>query len=151
VAEGDRDQGGQWLNLTEAAHRLGWSRERLRSQARRGRVRTMRGNAGELLILVNDDLTGTVTADLTRPGRGAKGGQTGTVKAAPTGQEEELARLRAALAKVEAERDQLRGDLLEARERIGRAEERVAGKDALLEELRRQNDWLRLPWWRRWL
>jgi hypothetical protein len=151
VAEGDRDQGGQWLNLTEAAHRLGWSRERLRSQARRGRVRTMRGNAGELLILVNDDLTGTVTAEMTRPGRAARGGQTRVGKADLTGQEEEFERLRAALAKVEAERDQLRGDLLEARERIGRAEERVAGKDALLEELRRQNDWLRLPWWRRWL
>ena len=46
----DDDQ-GEWLNLAKAAHRLGWPRERLRSLARRGKIRTMRGNAGQLLVL----------------------------------------------------------------------------------------------------
>jgi chromosome segregation ATPase len=109
----------------------------------------MRGNAGELLVLVNDDLTGTVAAEMTRPGRAARSGQTRAVKVDLTGQEEELERLRAELARVTAERDQLRAEELETRERIGRAEERVAGRDALLEELRRQLDWCHKPWWRK--
>jgi hypothetical protein len=52
----DGDQGGQWLNVTQAAHRLGWSRERLRSLARRGRIRTRRSNTGELMVLLTPEL-----------------------------------------------------------------------------------------------
>jgi hypothetical protein len=66
------------------------------------------------------------------------------VRSASTGQDQELERLHAELAKAQTE-------LLEARERAARAEERIAGRDALLEELRRQNDWLRRPWWRKLL
>ena len=131
--EDDRDQVGRWLNLTEAAHRLGWSRERLRSQARRGRLQTMRGNAGELLVLVTSDLTGAATVGRARPERSP----TRSV-AAGQADREEVERLRAELAKVTAE-------LLDARERAARAEERLAGRDALVEELRRQLDRDRQP------
>jgi hypothetical protein len=142
------DQNGQWLNLTEAAHRLGWSRERLRSHARRGRMRTMRGNAGELLVLVTPDLTGTV-----RPGRSDQGGRTRAVRGGQT--EQEMAALRA--------------ELMTARERAAKAEgELTAGQRTeavlreLVDELRAQlsrergrrrvaEAQLALPWWRRWL
>jgi chromosome segregation ATPase len=140
----EKDQDGQWLNLTEAAHRLGWSRERLRSHARRGRIRTMRGNAGELLVLVTSDLTGA-----------AKGGQTGAVqtRAVRDGQtDQEIANLRA--------------ELMAARDRAARAEgELAAGQrtEAAMHELvdelkqqlsrergRRREAEARLarPWWR---
>jgi hypothetical protein len=143
----EKDQDGQWLNLTEAAHRLGWSRERLRSHARRGRIRTMRGNAGELLVLVTSDLTGA-----------AKGGQTGAVqtRAVRGGQtDQEIANLRA--------------ELMAARDRAARAEgELAAGQRTeaalreLVEELRAQvtrergprreaEARLSRPWWKRWL
>jgi hypothetical protein len=149
------DQDGQWLNLTAAAHRLGWSRERLRSYARRGNLRTMRGNSGELLVLVTADLTGVATA------RPDQGGQTGVVKRGQTravkgGQtEQELASLRA--------------ELMAARDRAARAEgELAAGQRTeaalrdLIDELRAQvtrergrrreaEARLPRPWWKRWL
>ena len=47
----------EWLNLTQAAKRLGWSRERLRSMARRGRLQFRRGsNSSELFVLVTPEL-----------------------------------------------------------------------------------------------
>jgi hypothetical protein len=147
------DQGGQWLNLTEAAHRLGWSRERLRSHARRGRMRTMRGNSGELLVLVTSDLTGVAG-----PGRSDRGGRTRAVKAADRSSAE---------AAQQAERWRA---LAEERGRaLARAEgELAAGQrtEAALRELvdelkaqlarersRRHDVEVRLarPWWRRWL
>jgi hypothetical protein len=131
---GEDDQGGQWLNLTEAAHRLGWSRERLRSHARRGRLRTMRGNSGELLVLVTADLTGVAAA------RSDQGGQTGVVKhgrtrAARGGQTEpdrteEITALKVALARAEGE---------------------LAATNRLVDELKRELEWHKRPWWRRWL
>jgi hypothetical protein len=149
------DQDGQWLNLTEAAHRLGWSRERLRSHARRGRIRTMRGNAGELLVLVTSDLTGAAKGGQTRAvrTRAVKGGLTEAVIAGQTDQE--IANLRA--------------ELMAARDRAARAEgELAAGQRTeaalrdLIDELRAQvtrergrrreaEARLPRPWWKRWL
>jgi hypothetical protein len=150
---GEDDQGGQWLNLTEASHRLGWSRERLRSHARRGRLRTMRGNAGELLVLVTGDLTGVAA---TRPDRGGrtrvgKRGLAESVKGGLTDQE---------IAGLQTE-------LMAARERAARAEgELAAGQRTetalreLVDELRAQlsrergrrreaEARLARPWWKR--
>ena len=135
------DQDGQWLNLTAAAHRLGWSRERLRSYVRRGNLRTMRGNSGELLVLVTTDLTGAATVKYDRPGRAVS--DRPTPEAA---QEAERWRILAeqrgqALARAEGELtalgrlvDEMRAALEREQARADRLEARLA-----------------LPWWRRWL
>ena len=60
----ESDQVAEWLNLTRSAHRLGWSRERLRSLARRRKVETMRGNSGELLIRMTPELAALATPGL---------------------------------------------------------------------------------------
>jgi hypothetical protein len=65
-------RGDEWLSLTQAAQRLGWSRERLRGLIRRDyqrgegrRYETMRGNGGELLVR----LTPALTTAVGHPGR----------------------------------------------------------------------------------
>src|SRR4051812_20051424 len=48
---------GQWLGQSEAASRLGWRLERLRAAARRGRLHRRKGNTGQWLVFVPDELT----------------------------------------------------------------------------------------------
>jgi chromosome segregation ATPase len=47
---------GQWLTQSEAAARLGWHLEKLKSAARRGRFQRRKGNRGEWLVLVPAEL-----------------------------------------------------------------------------------------------
>jgi len=47
---------GQWLPQPEAASRLGWHLEKLKSAARRGRFQRRKGNRGEWLVLVPAEL-----------------------------------------------------------------------------------------------
>src|SRR3954465_9126795 len=49
-------QPGQWLGQTEAAARLGWHLERLKSAARRGKLMRRKGNAGQWLVFVPDTM-----------------------------------------------------------------------------------------------
>ena len=47
---------GQWLSQSEAAARLGWHLERLKSAARRGKLRRRKGNRDEWLVFVPDEM-----------------------------------------------------------------------------------------------
>jgi hypothetical protein len=67
----DGDQGGQWLNVTQAAHRLEWPRERLRSLARRGRIQTRRSNTGELMVLLTPEMLAKGQEASPRPAHGS--------------------------------------------------------------------------------
>ena len=136
------DDEGEWLNLAQAAHRLGWPRERLRSLARRGKVRTMRGNAGQLMVLITPGLGGQATVGLAQPSPAHEAGPTEPGPAHPA--QPDLAH----------EVADLRDDLMEARE--------LAAMGRLVDELRaalereqarsdRLEEALRRPWWRRWL
>jgi hypothetical protein len=119
-----------WLSLSEAADRSGLHRDAIRSRARRGLIPSRRDNRGQWLVQlpadalargdqVNDhDLT-TALADL----------------------HEEIADLRVAIARAEADRD--------AAKAVAVAE--AAAKDALVVELRKLLDDARRPWWRRWV
>src|SRR4051812_25833717 len=115
----DDDQ-GEWLNLAQAARRLGWPRERLRSLARRGKVRTMRGNSGELMVLVTPGLNGRAMVGLAQPSLAHEVGL-----AQPDLAQE--ARLEAA---------DLRDELMKARERAARTEGELAAMGRLVDELR---------------
>ena len=102
----------------------------------------MRGNAGELLVLVTPDLTGVAG-----PGRSDRGGRTRVAKGGQT-DPAEVAQLRERAAKAEGELtagqrteavlrelvDELRAQLSRERGRRRVAEAQLA-----------------LPWWRRWL
>jgi hypothetical protein len=48
---------GQWLTQTEAASRLGWHVERIKSAARRGKLQRRKNNQGQWLVLVTPELT----------------------------------------------------------------------------------------------
>ena len=47
---------GQWLTQSEAASRLGWHVERVKSAARRGRLQRRKNNQGQWLVLVTPEL-----------------------------------------------------------------------------------------------
>jgi hypothetical protein len=47
---------GQWLTQSEAASRLGWHVERIKSAARRGRLQRRKNNQGQWLVLVTPEL-----------------------------------------------------------------------------------------------
>lgn len=47
---------GQWLTQTEAAARLGWHVERVKSAARRGRLQRRKNNHGQWMVLIPPDL-----------------------------------------------------------------------------------------------
>ena len=88
----DDDQ-GEWLNVTRAAHRLGWPRERLRSLVRRGKLPTMRGNSGELLVLITPGLGGQAVAGHSQPDWLAEASPAHPASQ-PISQPEEVAKLR---------------------------------------------------------
>jgi hypothetical protein len=170
----DSGQGGEWLSLTRAADRLGWSRERLRALVRRDLQRgerrkfeTMRSNNGELLVRLTPEL-----ATLAAPGRppwpatpGDHGRPSRPATLADQGVEgataDLVAELWARLALVEGERDRLAGEVERWREAHGKVEVEVArltaeaeGERRLNTELRRQTAKLeaevaelRQPWW----
>jgi hypothetical protein len=116
------DQGAEWLNLTKAAHRLGWSRERLRSLARRRKVETMRGNSGELLIRMTPELTGLVI-----PGQAQEVGRPKPMRPAhgsawEADDADQVAALRDRVGQLEETVAELKDELAEAQVAVARAQ-----------------------------
>ena len=135
-----------WLTLGEAAARTGWRPERIRSLARRGTMPRRRGNGRDWLYQVTPELVA------------ARAEERAGTTADPRAGTDEATRWQAVAA-------DLREELAEVQAGLARAEERAAGKDAVLAELRAQvereiarGDALaaelaeaRRPWWRRWI
>jgi exoribonuclease II len=119
-----------WLTMSEAAERSGLHRDAIRSRARRGLIPSRRDNRGQWLV--------QLTADALAMGDQANGHDLAMVV---TDLQAEIADLRVALARAEADRD--------AAKAVAMAE--VMAKDALVAELRKLLDDARRPWWRRWL
>lgn len=141
MADPEATPSAEWLNLTQAAHRLGWPRERLRSLARRGRLQTKRGNTSELFVLLTPELVDLAQAE-------PKAGPGPTVAVADPDH------LRDRVAELEDQVADLRVDLARAEERVKTADAIAHAKEAasrdLLAELRRDLEWHRQPWWQRW-
>jgi hypothetical protein len=107
----------EWLNMTRAAHRLGWPRERLRGLVRRHRLQTMRGNSGEMLVRMTPELLA----------QAAPGPPHGSASPGSQGQPPRAAH-GPAYGPEEAEAgilDELRNELLDVRERAAGAEREV--------------------------
>src|SRR3954454_19431367 len=114
---------GRWLSQSEAADRLGWRLERVRSAARRGRLQRRKDNRSEWLVFVPDDLS--ARADMAS----SSADDQGPSSADDQGMAELLAELRAELAEERAAR-------AEAGERAARAAGELVAKEALIAELR---------------
>ena len=118
----------EWLNMTRAAHRLGWPRERLRGLVRRHRLQTMRGNSGEMLVRMTPELLAQAAPG---PPHGSaspdsQGQPPRTVHGIAPGTEEAEAgivdELRDRLAQAEADRDRWRQTAEERGMALARAE-----------------------------
>jgi hypothetical protein len=170
----DGDQGGQWLNVTRAAHRLGWSRERLRSLARRGRIQARRSNTGELMVLLTPELLaksgevnpGPAHGSTNRPAHGSTRGSAGDDPEADLWAESEAAALRQQVADLRVELARAQEQVAAARAvavaDVATAEARSAAQEAaaqakeaalreLVDELKAQLAEVRRPWWRKLL
>jgi hypothetical protein len=173
----DGDQGGQWLNVTQAAHRLEWPRERLRSLARRGRIQTRRSNTGELMVLLTPEMLAKGQEASPRPAHGSttRLAYRSTYRPAhgPADDDPEVGLW------AESEAVALRQQVADLRVELARAQEQVAAARAvavadvataearsaaqeaaaqameaalreLVDELKAQLAEARRPWWRRW-
>jgi hypothetical protein len=174
----DGDQGGQWLNVTQAAHRLEWPRERLRSLARRGRIQTRRSNTGELMVLLTPEMLAKGQEASPRPAHGSttRLAYRSTYRPAhgPADDDPEVglwaeseavalrqqvADLRVELARaqeqVAAARAVAVADVATAEARSAAQEAAAQAKEAALrelaDELKAQLAEARRPWWRRLL
>jgi len=174
----DGDQGGQWLNVTQAAHRLEWPRERLRSLARRGRIQTRRSNTGELMVLLTPEMLAKGQEASPRPAHGSttRLAYRSTYRPAhgPADDDPEVglwaeseavalrqqvADLRVELARaqeqVAAARAVAVADVATAEARSAAQEAAAQAKEAalreLVDELKAQLAEVRRPWWRKLL
>jgi hypothetical protein len=157
----------EWLNLSQAARRLGWPREKLRSLARRSRLEVRRTNTGELLVKLTPELLAQAGSPGSAPGLADGSAQRLTAVAGEGSPwaEHALARLAAlevAQADAEAQVVLLKVELAQARaEReaaravamadVAAAQAEAAFKDELIVELKAMLADARRPWWRRWL
>ena len=162
-----------WLTLAQAAIATGRPAEALRAMARRGRLPTMKGNDGRMLVQLTSELEvgrQPAAADLAAGQRvgqeSAVAGQTadlaGRQPAAADPAAGQMAELETKVAGLEEIVAELRDEVLEARVAQARAEAerdgiRIAAeaeKSAIavvVAELKAQLEHSRRSWWRRWL
>jgi hypothetical protein len=138
------------LPLAEAAGRLGKSVDAVRAMIRRGKLATVRGNDGRLLVSVPPSL---VQAD-DQPRLDARLGSDEANDRSSLGERlgdgAAVTRLLTERDEALAEADHWREQAHRAELAQARAEAEVAAKDEVIADLREQLAWHRRPWWRRW-
>jgi hypothetical protein len=143
----EHDQEPPRLPLAEAAARLGKSVDAVRAMIRRGKLATVRGNDGRLLVSVPPSL---VQADAQpRLGNGEAGDRSRL--GARLGDDEAAARLLIERDEALAEADHWREQSHRAKVAQARAEAELAAKNELIGELKAMLAEARRPWWRRWV
>ena len=151
----DPDEATTVLPMAEAASRLGVSVDAVRSRVRRGHLETRRGNDGKTLVLLPKSLLDK-TRDEARLDSDDADDEAVSVSREELARaladrdrardEAEIWRTKAEAARLDAARAEAQ---LEAER--GAAEDRVAARNAVIEELRAELARLRLPFWRRWI
>lgn len=127
--------GRPWLTLSEGAAKSGRHIGALRSLVRRGRISARKGNGGQWLIQLPDELQ----AEPDVATGSAIGGAMGELLA-------EVAELREALAEAKAEARSAR-DIAEAR--VDAAKAKAAAVRELADRLTAELVEARRPWWRK--
>jgi hypothetical protein len=117
----------------------------VRALIRRGKLATVRGNDGRLLVSVPPGLA--QVADQPRPGEDEASDQSSP--GVRLGQDEEVARLLVERDEALAEADHWRDAAHKAELAAATRKAEVAAKDEVIADLREQLAWHRLPWWRR--
>jgi hypothetical protein len=135
------------LPLAEAAARLGKSVDAVRAMIRRGKLTTVRGNDGRMLVSVPPSLA--QAADQPRLGGDEAGDRSGLGER--LGSDEVATRLLIERDEALAEADHWRDQAHRAELAQARAEAEHAAKAELVAELRAMLAEARRPWWRRWL
>jgi hypothetical protein len=125
-----------YIALVEAAQLTGKHPEALRAMARRGRLRSKRGNDGRWLV----QIPATLMAD-------RKPGDDRDLAGQVADLETLVGELRDALFEAKLKIARLEADA-EAGQRAAAAE--LAAERAVGEELRKSLDWHRQAWWKRW-
>jgi hypothetical protein len=146
----EHDQEPPRLPLAEVAGRLGKSVDAVRAMIRRGKLATVRGNDGRLLVSVPPSLV-QANGEARRGerlGDGEAGDRSGL--GARLGEDGETTRLLVERDEALAEADHWREQAHRAELAQARAEAEVAAKDELIADLREQLAWHRRPWFWRW-
>src|SRR4051812_2983884 len=126
----------QWLTVSEAASRLGWHPDKVKSALRRGRLQARKNNAGKWMVLVSP----------TMPDRanGSAGGRPGDTAARPADDPAALpaadpAMIEAMLtaARAEGALAELRGTVAELKQALDHERVRADRLEAALAEARR--------------
>jgi hypothetical protein len=143
----EHDQEPPRLSLTEAAARLGKSVDAVRAMIRRGKLATVRGNDGRLLVSVPPSLA--QVADQPRLGEDEASDRSSL--GVRLGQDEEVARLLVERDEALAEADYWRDAAHKAELAAATRKAEVASKDELIGELKAMLAEARRPWWRRWI
>ena len=151
----DPDETTTVLPMAEAASRLGVSVDAVRSRVRRGHLETRRGNDGKTLVLLPNSLLDR-TRDEARLDHDEAGDEAVTVSREELARalaDRDRARDEAELWRTRTETARLGAARAEAQLEAEResAEDRVAARNAVIEELRAELARLRLPFWRRWI
>jgi chromosome segregation ATPase len=138
----EHDQDPPMLPLAEAAQRLGRSKEAIRALIRRGRLATVRGNDGKVLVAVPTELA--EGAERSRP-------EDDLGELRERAHEAELAQARAeAELKVRLEQlDALKAETVARAEQSAELKGELAAARAELAQLKAELAEARRPWWRR--
>src|SRR4051812_24188233 len=126
----------QWLTVSEAASRLGWHPDRVKSALRRGRLQARKNNAGERVVLVPATMPARVNGSaVSRPDAPANG----SADDPATGPAADTAVIEAMLAAARAEGalTELRGTVAELRQALEHERVRADRLEAALAEARR--------------
>ena len=132
------------VSVQEAARRLGKSPDAVRSALRRKTLEGYRDNQGDWRIPVDGLLPGGDHHET------ASGPAVDALRQELDRLHEELRQARDAAEAARRLSDDRQVTVADLRERLGRVEGAVAGKDELIADLREQLAWHRRPWFRRW-
>jgi hypothetical protein len=116
---------GRWLPVDEAAKTLGISPDAVRKRMRRGKLETGKGNDGLLRVRIPSDAvqdTGGTVPDTSKP-------------------------VLDILEQDRTELEALRAQVLALTERAAKAEGELAATNRLVDQLRRELERCRRPWW----
>lgn len=154
MAARDDAQLGSWLTLSEAAARSGLHKELLRARAKRGQLEARKNNRGEVLVMLPAGLLRVAEGegqDAAQAAQGTAYAQVEQLAELVTSLEGELANVRLELVEARAEARTAKAVALADVEAAKRtAEEAIAAKESLVEELKALLAEMRKPWWRRW-